>query len=71
MIIFDEFGRWKCIMNLYVEGWEDWISSSLMESLNVCISYVYRVKMVWMPPMYVVMILMDNEYENNKFGLEM
>ena len=42
-----------------------------MESLNVCISYEYCAKMVWMPPMYVVMIFMDNEYENNKFGLEM
>ena len=42
-----------------------------MEGLNVCVSYEYYVKMVQMPPMYVVMILMDNEYENNKFGLEM
>ena len=42
-----------------------------MEGLNVCVSYEYYVKMVWMPPVYVVMILMDNGYENNKFGLEM
>ena len=46
MIIVDEFGRCKRIMDLYVEGQENWISSGLMESLNVCISYVYCVKMV-------------------------
>ena len=50
---------------------KNWKSSGLMESLNVCIPYEYCVKMVWMLPTYVVMILMDDEYENNKFGLEM
>ena len=50
---------------------KDWKSSDLMESLNVCVSYEYYVKMVWMPPVYVVMILMNDEYGNNKFGLEM
>ena len=42
-----------------------------MESLNVRIPYEYWVKMVWMLPMYVVMNLVGDEYQNNKFGSEM
>ena len=72
MIIVDEFGRWKCIINLYVESQEkldkQWLNGKL-----VCFAYLVYIVWKWydMPPTYAIMILMDNRCENNKFGLEM
>ena len=72
MINVDEFGRWKCVMNLYVQGQENWKNCGF-DGKFVCFVYLMYILRKWydMPPTYVVMTLIGDEYENGKVGLEM
>ena len=63
MIIVDEFGRWKCIMNLYVESQEKKLDKQQLNGKLVCVAYLVYIVWKWydMPSTYVVMVLLDDE----------
>ena len=58
-------------MNIYAKDWKLWVKYDFGSKLVYC---VYLVNILWkwydMPPKYVLMTLLSDEYENGKIGLE-
>ena len=75
MISIDEFGCWKCVMNLYVKDWKNWMNCDFGGKFTCFVYFMYILYMGGrndydMFPNGIIMILISMLRLNWKYEVE-